>query len=261
MAGEWQLVWQDEFDYTGLPDSTRWDYEEGFVRNQEMQYYTRARPENARVENGMLIIEGRREKFRNPRYVPDSSQWQTNREYASCTSASLTTLNKAAWRYGRIETRARIPGGKGIWPAFWLLGLNRATAGWPRCGEIDIMEFIGREPELIHGTVHYALDGRHQSASGTFRTPRPFDAFHLYAIEWDAERIEFFFDGRKYFTFESARAGKGDDNPFRKPFYLLLNLALGGNWSGELDEKVLPVRYEIDYVRVFQRHAAAVTPR
>ena len=120
-AEQWKLVWSDEFDYEGLPDKKKWDYEEGFVRNKEMQYYTRARKENARVEKGMLVIEGRKEKFKNPKYKADSKKRNEQRQFASYTAASLVTLNKAAWKYGRIEVRAILPQGKGIWPAIWPL--------------------------------------------------------------------------------------------------------------------------------------------
>ena len=151
-AGEWELVWSDEFNYKGLPDKTKWDYEEGFVRNNESQYYTRARPENASVEGGVLIIECRKERFQPENHPP-----------VAYTAASLTTLNKESWQYGRIEVRAKLPHGKGVWPAIWMLGTNISEVGWPACGEIDIMEFIGKEPGNIYGTLHYAEGGKHQS--------------------------------------------------------------------------------------------------
>jgi beta-glucanase (GH16 family) len=248
----WHLVWADEFEVDGLPDAETWDYEEGFVRNQEMQYYTRARLENARVEDGQLVIEGRRERLPNPAHVAGSESWKTSREHAEYTSAALITLGRASWRYGRVEVRAKLPRGKGIWPAIWMMGVNRSEIGWPRCGEIDVMEFVGKLPNRVHGTVHYPVDGTHRSNGGRIDIERPFDDFHVYAIEWWPDRIDFFFDATLYHTFPIDEAGEGDDNPFRKPHYLLINLALGGSWGGPIDDAVLPQRYLIDWVRVYE---------
>lgn len=234
-------VWSDEFDYQGLPDTTKWDFEEGFLRNNESQYYTRKRLENARVENGMLVIECRKEHYTPENHAPV--------EY---TSASLITLNRAEWQYGRIEMRAKLPQGKGVWPAFWTLGTNITKVGWPACGEIDIMEFIGRENNTIYGTLHYAVDGQHQSDPGKIEAEKPYDDFHIYAVEWFADRIDFFFDNTKYSTVHTDKAGKGDDNPFRKTHYLILNFALGGDWGGLVDDTVLPQKYLIDYVRIYK---------
>jgi len=251
-TNEWKLVWSDEFDYTGLPDKSKWDYEEGFIRNNEMQYYTREREENARVENGTLIIEGRKEQFRNPKYKTGSKAWKQNREFAQYTSACLITQNKASWRYGRIEVRAKLPQGKGVWPAIWTLGINRTSIGWPRCGEIDIMEFVGHDPNRIHANAHYGVDGKHRSDGGKLQTEAPYDGFHIYAIERYPDRIDFFFDETKYYSFTMDKAGKGEDNPFRKQHYLLINLALGGSWGKDIDDSILPQKYVIDYVRVYE---------
>ena len=239
-AGPWELTWSDEFDYQGLPDPAKWDYEEGFVRNHESQYYTRARLQNARVENGQLIIECRKEHFQPADHAAV--------EY---TAASLITLNKASWQYGRIEVRAKLPQGKGVWPAIWALGTNISRVGWPACGEIDIMEFVGKEPGNIFGTLHYAAAGQHLSDGGKLETGQPYDAFHLYAIEWYPDRIDFFFDNRKYHTVLLDKAGLGADNPFRKPFYLLINFALGGEWGGPFDDAILPQQFLIDFVRIY----------
>ena len=238
-AEDWKLVWSDEFNYQGLPDKTKWDYEEGFVRNHESQYYTRERKENARVENGNLVIECRKEHFQ-----PKGNQAV---EY---TSASLTS--KLSWQYGRIEMRAKLPQGKGVWPAFWTMGTNRTQVGWPRCGEVDIMEFVGKDTNHIHGTAHYAVDGRHQSDGGKLETASPFDDFHLYAVEWYPDRIDFFFDKIKYHTVRLDQAGSGEGNPFRKPHYLLVNFAMGGSWGGPFDDATLPQQYLINYIRVYQ---------
>ena len=259
-ADDWSLVWSDEFEKEGQPDSTKWDYEEGFVRNEESQYYTRARLENARVENGMLVIEGRRESFENPRFQPDDKDWRRARRSADYTSAALITLDKASWRYGRVEVRAKLPHGKGVWPALWMMGENRSKVGWPKCGEIDIMEFVGHDPDRVHATVHFPIEGKkHRSKGGKLKTKAPYEEFHVYALEWTAERMDFFFDGTKYHTFNVDDAGAGADNPFRKPHYLLINLALGGSWGGAIDDANLPQQFLIDYVRVYEKKADAET--
>ncbi len=248
-ADSWKLVWSDEFDVDGRPDPAKWGYEQGFVRNQEMQYYTKDRPENARVENGMLIIEGRKEQFKNPDYDSDAEGWQKQREYAQYTAASLVTWDTATWRYGRVEVRAKLPEGKGAWPAIWMLGEGK---GWPEGGEIDIMEWLGREPNVVHATVHYAEDGKHTMTGDRIKFEAPNADFHIYAIEWNAQRIDFFFDDTRYFSFSIDEAGEGPDNPFRQPFYLLINLALGGSWGGEIDPDLTSWQYLIDYVRVYE---------
>jgi beta-glucanase (GH16 family) len=252
-AAEWRLIWSDEFDKPGLPDAGKWSYETGFIRNNELQFYTRDRRENARIENGTLIIEGRKERFANPDYRPDAAANRRRQvEFADYTAASLITEGKASFLYGRIEVRAKLPQGKGVWPAIWMMGTNRAVVGWPRCGEIDIMEFVGKEPNRVHATVHFSKDGKHASKGGKLETQAPNEDFHVYAVEWYPDRMDFFFDQQKYFTFDNDLAGTGEDNPFRKPHYLLVNLALGGSWGGPMDDAVLPQKYQIDYVRVFE---------
>jgi beta-glucanase (GH16 family) len=241
-AEDWKLVWSDEFDYHGLPDKTKWDYEVGFIRNNERQYYTKARLENARVEDGMLVLECRRDHFTPENHAPV--------EY---TSASLVTRHTANWQYGRIEVRAKLPEGKGVWPAIWTLGTNISSVGWPKCGEIDIMEFVGKETNNIHGTLHYAVNGKHDSDGGTMKTPTPNKDFHVYAVEWNPDRIDFFFDANKYHTVLLDKAGQGERNPFRRPHYLILNFALGGGWGGPVDDAILPQKFLIDYVRVYEK--------
>lgn len=250
----YELVWADEFDRPGLPDPAKWACEEGFVRNREAQYYA-TNAGTARVESGRLVIEARKERRLNPHYVEGASDWRRARRTTDYLSASLTTRGKAQWRYGRIEVRARLPHGRGVWPAIWTLGTNIAVRGWPRCGEIDVMEFVGKQPDKIYATVHFAgEDGRHVSRGNKgFSVERPWGAFHVYAIEWTERRIDFFFDGVRCHSFDVDEAGEGTDNPFREPHYLILNLALGGNWGGEIDDTVLPRRFEIDYVRVYRR--------
>lgn len=259
----WELVWSDEFDYAGLPDSTRWDYEQGFVRNEELQFYTRARLENARVEEGRLVIEGRQEAWPNPAFSPeaDSADWQRAWPEARYTSAALHTAGKAEWTYGRIEVMARLPHGRGTWPAIWTLGgsLARGEAGWPECGEIDIMEYVGFQPDTVHGTIH---TGKFNHVMRTHKgsvlaLPTAEEEFHLYAIEWDSTKIDFFVDSTQYFTFENDGSG-ADAWPFDQPQYLILNLAIGGGWGAAqgMDESIFPQRMEVDYVRVYRKNQA-----
>jgi beta-glucanase (GH16 family) len=234
-----KLVFSDEFEASGALDATRWGYEIGYVRNDEKQYYT-SRLENVRAEGGMLVIEGRKESYQRYGY----------------TSASVNTLGRFALRYGRVEVRAKLPSGRGTWPAIWMLGTNIARAGWPACGEIDIMENVGFDPLRIHASVHTAA---YNHTIGTQKTasrlvPDPAADFHVYAMEWYPERIEAFVDGARYFTFRNEGTGSRGW-PFDEPQYLLINLALGGAWGGQqgLDDSRFPHRYLVDYVRIYQQ--------
>jgi beta-glucanase (GH16 family) len=258
-AGNWKLVWSDEFDKPGLPDPAKWNYEEGFVRNNEAQYYTRVRSDNARVENGMLIIEARKERFPNPSYDPaaqENKAGRRGREFAEYTSASLTTLGKASWTYGRIEVRAKLPPGRGTWPAIWTLGTNVNQVGWPVCGEIDIMEFVGFKPGIIHANIHADNRNRTQKTDkgSQLAVPDASEAFHVYALEWDAKHMDVLVDDNKYFTFTKDDSGK-NAWPYDGDQYLILNLAIGGAWGGAkgIDDTCFPQRFYIDYVRVYQR--------
>lgn len=229
-----KLVWSEEFNKPGRPDPKKWDYEEGFVRNHEMQYYTRDRAENARVEDGHLIIEARKETYKN----------------ASVTSASLTS--RQSWTYGRIEVRAKIPTGRGTWPAIWMLGTNIKQVGWPACGEIDIMENVGYDPNGIYCTVHTVKpDGQWASQGKRITADKPYDGFHVYAVDWDSSRMVFTYDNKQVLVY--ANDGK-NPWPFDKPQYLILNLAIGGEWGGQkgVDDSIFPCKYLIDYVRVYQ---------
>jgi beta-glucanase (GH16 family) len=240
------LVWSDEFsqDSDGLPDPKKWNYEEGFIRNNESQYYTKARKENARIEKGQLIIEGRRED-----YTPSGARAPV----ARYTSAALETSGKADWQYGRIEVKAQLPAGKGVWPAIWTLGADIANVGWPRCGEIDIMELVGKEPGIIHGTLHYFANGKHASNGGQLPVDKPDADFHVYAAEWTPDRVDLFVDNQEYFSFDTSLAENDGQNPFHKPHFLILNLALGGSWGGPIDDGIFPQRMTVDYVRVYQK--------
>jgi len=246
----YKLVWSDDFrqDPDGLPDPTKWGYEVGFIRNHESQYYTKDRLENARIEHGQLIIEGRKEEYLEPGPVHHPA--------AHYTSASLETIGKADWTYGRIEVRAKLPAGKGVWPAIWTLGSDIHQVGWPRCGEIDIMELVGKEPGIIHGTMHYFADGKHAAKGGQSVLGHPEKDFHIYAAEWTPDRIELFVDDKKYFSFDTRLAQNDGQNPFQNPHYLILNLALGGSWGGPIDDTIFPQRLTVDYVRIYQKPAS-----
>jgi beta-glucanase (GH16 family) len=246
------LVWSDDFstEPDGLPDPKKWIYEEGFIRNNESQYYTRARLENARVEHGQLVIEGRKEEF------PYSTAKGSG--VAHYTSAALETYGKADWTYGRIEVRAKLPAGKGVWPAIWTLGSNIKDpgVGWPRCGEIDIMELVGKQPNIIHGTLHYFTNGAHAAQGKQTTLDHPEAAFHVYAADWTPDFIDLSVDGHVYHHFAIKQADNAGQNPFRKPQFLILNLALGGDWGGPIDDSIFPQRMTIDYVRVYQKTPA-----
>jgi len=239
-ATDWQLVWSDEFEKPGLPDAKKWNYETGFVRNNEKQYYTKARAENARVENGSLVIESRKEKYKNAEY----------------TSASLHTANTATWTYGKIEVRAKLPTGKGMWPAIWMLGVNMREVGWPKCGEIDIMENVGYDPDIIHANIHTGKYNHvNKTGKGSKTTiKKPFQDFHIYKVEWFPGKMDFFVDDQKYFSYTND--GEGTPSwPFDKNHYLILNAAIGGSWGGQkgIDDSIFPQKYYIDYVRVYQQ--------
>lgn len=256
----WKLTWSEEFNYSGLPDSSIWKYEVGHIRNNEQQYYTHANPENVKVDNGLLTITGLKKNQVNENYKSGSTDWRTKDSLASYTSVSINTLGSAVKipvgkSNGRIEIRARMPRGAGMWPALWMMGANRPEVGWPRCGEIDLMEFIGNHPNDIYGTVHYPLqDGKHHSSGGKIIDTTLSSQFHIYAMEWDKEKMNFFFDDHKFHTFVIDSAVVGNDNPFRKDFYLLINMAMGAGWPGPIDDNVLPQKFEVDYVRIFEKN-------
>ncbi|MBO0935914.1 glycoside hydrolase family 16 protein [Fibrella sp. HMF5335] len=238
-----KLVWADEFTKNGLPDSTKWGYDVGGNGwgNHELEFYTKNRPENARVENGNLIIEARKEAYQGSQY----------------TSARLLTKNTASWTYGRFEARIKLPDGRGTWPAFWMLGKNVSTVGWPLGGEIDIMEHVGFDQGEVHGTIHCeAYNHRKGTQKGKHTTVATAStAFHVYAVDWTPDQIDFYVDDLKYNSVNRAELGSTEAQwPFNKPFFLLLNLAVGGDWGGQkgVDETIWPRRMEVDYVRVYQ---------
>ncbi len=248
------LVWSDEFDYAGLPDPSKWTFEEGFVRNRETQYYTDRRTQNARVEDGMLVIEAHRERFPNRFYESGSSDWRRAPRAGEYTSACMTTFGKAAWKYGYIEARAKFPRGAGMWPAIWTLGANvrERSVGWPRCGEIDIVEYVASDPDVVHATLHFAEDGEHRSIGKKRTIEHPYDQFHVYAVDWTRRHINFYCDGLLYHSIKAHEYDKCGHGGFDTPHFLLVNLAMGGDWAGRVDPENFPCRMLLDYVRVYQ---------
>lgn len=243
---EYVLVWEDTFSYEGLPDSTKWAYDVGDGcpglcgwGNNELEYYTENRLANARAEDGKLVIEARKEPYKT-------------REY---TSARLLTRSKQAWKYGRIEVRAKLPSGKGTWPAIWMLPENWEYGGWPASGEIDIMEHVGHEPLSIYATAHTGaynhMDGTQNT--DTLKVPDAEETFHEYSIEWTPEQIRWYVDDQLYSTFNNEHKTY-QEWPFDQPFHLILNIAVGGNWGGArgVDENIWPQQMMVDYVRVYQ---------
>ncbi len=245
----WRLVWSDEFNGSdgSVFDTGKWTAQVGGGGwgNNELEYYT-ARPDNAYQSGGSLVIKAIKEKF--------TGSDQRSRDY---TSARLVTKNKFSATYGRFEARIKLPYGQGIWPAFWLLGSDIDAVHWPTCGEIDIMENIGKEPSIIHGTMHgpgYSGGGGLSSAYSLAKNRRFADSFHVFAVEWEPNVVRFYCDGTLYKTRTPADLPAGKTWVFNKPFFILLNLAVGGNWPGNPDETtVFPQKMLVDYVRVYQR--------
>jgi beta-glucanase (GH16 family) len=226
-----QLVWADEFNYSGAPDSSKWTYDLGGSGwgNHELEYYT-DRPENVTVKDGMLHITALKENFKGMNY----------------TSARILTKGKFSFKYGRVEARAKLPTGVGTWPAIWMLGSNIDSAGWPACGEIDIMEHLGRDLNKIYGTLHYP-DHFGDHANGKTIMISNASEFHVYGLEWSPEEIKISVDGKVYQTVKNS-----PDIPFNQNFFLIMNLAMGGDFGGTVDPKVKKATMEVDYIRVYQ---------
>ena len=248
------LVWADEFNRDGEPDPKNWTYEQGFVRNRELQWY---QPQNARNADGLLVIEARRERVPNPGFVAGATEWRQNREFAEYTSASVITRGLHSWKYGRFEMRGRIDTRAGMWPAFWTLGV---TGPWPHNGEIDIMEYYsgvllanaawgGAKPfQPIWADTRKPID--------SFNDPAWSSKFHVWRMDWDERAIVLSVDGLRLNDVELSRTVNQDGtgrNPFHEPQYLLLNLAIGGTQGGDPAKTSFPARFEVDYVRVYQR--------
>ncbi len=251
--GDYVLVWADEFNEDGRPNPANWTYEHGFVRNEELQWY---QPENAFCEGGMLIIEARRERVPNPRYTPDSRSWRRSRQYAEYTSACLKRPGLGEWKYGRFLIRAKIDARPGLWPAIWTLGSAR---GWPGCGEIDIMEYY-RGLILANacwdgGGGRPAWDDLKKPIEA-FGDPDWSKKFHIWRMDWDEAEIRLYVDDLLLNTIDLSKTINNDDeraNPFHEPHYILLNMAIGGTQGGDPLGTAFPARFEVDYVRVYQK--------
>ena len=255
------LVWSDEFDYEGLPDPTKWTFDEGFIRNEELQYYTNGRLHNARVTGGRLVIEAHHERHPNPKYQAGSTDWRFAREAGEYTSAAIHTAGKADWTYGRIEVRAKFPPGRGLWPAVWTLGTDitiPGTGGWPRCGEIDVIEYVGSEPDIVHGTVHFHDGTEHRSIGKRHRIDGLCDGFHTYTVDWLPDRLDFGCDGEIYHSVPMTDCDPSGLGSFNRPHFLIINLALGGKWAGEVDSANLPQQLLVEHVRVYQQGDALI---
>lgn len=242
----WNLVWNDEFNQDGLPDASRWTYETGGHGwgNHEKQYYKEASLKNSFVQDGILNVVALKEKFENNEY----------------TSAKLTTYGKKPVQYGKIEVRAKLPVGKGTWPAIWMLPETIQTnkESWPLCGEIDIMEHVGRDQGMVHTSLHSALYNHVKKTQVTHfeRIPGVSQEFHRYGIEWTEEYIRFLIDDKLFFESRKGQDGHVTTNegwPFDKPYYLILNLAVGGDWGGEVDDSIFPATLQVDYVRIYEK--------
>ena len=239
---DWSIIWSDEFSYTGLPDSSKWGYDMGGNGwgNNELQYYTSSRLKNSRVENGNLIIEAHRESYEGKDY----------------TSARLVTRGKGTWNEGKIEVRAKFSSGNGTWPAIWMLSATEPLK-WPQDGEIDIMEHVGFDHGRVHGTIHTQ---KYNHMIGTQKAnqvnvPDCSNDFHIYQLIWNREELKIGIDDQYYFTYKNEQTGI-DGWPFDNKMYLILNMAVGGNWGGQkgIDKTIWPARLEVDFVRVYQKN-------
>ena len=232
-----KLVWSEEFNYKGLPNKAVWSYDEGTGcpkicgwGNNELEYYTSGNKENVFVQNGVLKITALRKDIETSKY----------------SSARIVSKNKIAFKYGKIECRAKLPTTKGTWPAFWMLGANFDKAGWPACGEIDIMEHKGNDLNTIYSTLHYPeyFGG---NANGDTLKIKNVNAFHIYSVIWNEKSITFFVDNKQIHTVENNAS-----LPFNQDFYFIVNLAIGGNFAGDVDESLTKESMEVDYIRVYQ---------
>jgi len=248
---DWQMVWSDEFDTDGLVDTAKWNYDtignEYGWGNNEAQWYTVANPENCKIENGILIIAAKEEPV-------------SGKEYSS---ARLTTKGKGDWKYCKAEVRAKLPAGNGTWPAIWMLSSDYIYGGWPKSGEIDIMEHVGFNPDTVLSTIHTEKFNHMIGTQVGKRTGLPTATadFHVYAMEWEKNEIRSYVDGNQYFSFKNS--GEGHEAwPFDQPFHLILNLAIGGGLGGQkgIDNSRFPHHFEIDYVRVYQKNVNTEKP-
>lgn len=260
-AQEYKLVWSEEFEVDGAPNAENWKFEEGFVRNRELQWYQK---ENAYCKDGLLVIEARSEDRANPLYKQGSRDWRTSRPTVECTSASINTRGCFEFTYGRMEVRARIPVAKGAWPAIWTLGTKME---WPSCGEIDVMEFyrIQGKPVIMANAAwgkDRQWDAHWNSKATPFahfleKDPDWASDFHIWRMDWTEEYIRLYLDDELLNEIPLSTTINGmignRSNPFKQPHYILLNLAVGGDNGGPVSGASWPMRYEVDYVRVYQK--------
>jgi beta-glucanase (GH16 family)/glycerophosphoryl diester phosphodiesterase len=238
----WTLDWSDEFHKDGLPDTTKWKYDTGGHGwgNNEEQYYTFGDSNNVFIKNGKLHISAIKKVVEKNKY----------------SSARLITKDKKEFQYGRIEISARLPAGRGSWPAIWMLGANIGSAGWPSCGEIDIMEHVGYEPDTVFGSVHTGMFNHMKGTQTTkgMAIKNLYSDFHVYGIEWDSGKISFFIDSTVYLRFPNQHKTNAEW-PFDQPFYLIMNVAVGGNWGGKqgVDDSIFPNTMQVEYVRAYKR--------
>ena len=253
----YKLVWADEFEKEGKPNPENWKFETGYARNHEFQWY---QTDNARCKNGLLIIEGRRERKPNPNYQANSNSWKTNRPEIEYTSSSLHTNGLRSWQYGRFEMRGRIDTSPGLWPAFWTLGVK---GEWPANGEIDIMEYYRN---MLLANVAWATSTPYKAnwrttkkPMGSFNDPNWSKQFHVWRMDWNETAIQLFVDDELLNTVLLSETINNDGtgiNPFRQSQYMLLNLAIGGDNGGDPSSTSFPSRFEVDYVRVYQKQQA-----
>ena len=244
LTDSFELVWNDEFDYKGLPDASKWSYDtignDWGWGNRELQYYTFEEQNNAFVSDGTLKITALKNAIGKFDY----------------SSSRLITKHKGDWLYGRFEIKAKLPDGRGLWPAIWMLPSDWEYGGWPKSGEIDIMENVGFDPDTIVASVHTSSYNHRLGTHKNYKTALSNNRskFHVYAIEWDESSIKFFIDNKFYFTFKKE-ADNPNVWPFDKRFHILLNVAVGGDWGGKfgIDDTCFPATMEIDYVRVYQK--------
>ena len=239
----YSMIWNDEFSEPEI-NSDKWNFEIGTGNwgwgNNEAQYYT-SDSENAYIDDGKLVIQAVNENFGGMNY----------------TSARMTTKNKGDWKYGKLEIRAKLPSGTGTWPAIWMLSTDGVYGGWPESGEIDIMEHVGYNPFHVHGTIHTennnGMDGT--QIGGHIEMNDVFTDFHTYTIEWSEQSIKWYVDDTQFFTYYNDNQNNFETWPFNQDFHLLINLAIGGTWGGQqgIDDSIFPVKFEIDYVRVYEQ--------
>ncbi|WP_221390398.1 family 16 glycosylhydrolase [Dyadobacter sp. NIV53] len=254
VKAQWKLVWADEFNVNGKPDPKNWKAEQGFVRNHEYQWF---QDDNAYCKDGKLIIEAKREKVKNPGFVANSTNWKENRAYSEYTSSSIITAGKQSWQYGRFEIKAKIDIRSGMWPAFWTLGKH---GEWPENGEIDIMEYY--RGTILANAVWGSMEkwkgiwNTKKKPVAEFNDPGWSDKYHIWRMDWDEKSIKLYVDDSlmNSIDLEKTYNAKGPKtNPFRQPHYILLTLAIGGDNGGDPSQTTFPAKFEVDYVRVYQK--------